>query len=344
MRFALVAVMCLGTVGCMEAVQAGQEDRAVRAVNGRGLAAVLVGLGQETVHAPPAAHEKAGPSLNEELRSPPQIEESRSESPRTVGITPQPAPAVLERRQVLAFVRNRPVQRCDGRRCTFDASERDACAGLTREFEALRGTGWKVEATGGHVHVVDIDAWPDAARQWGVTTAPTFVLSVNRRPAERVSGALSARQIAAFYSTGATGVATFPPHERWRSALPAHVAERVSNEVEADVLQLPTMRINLLGQALEFVDSRESRLNRWFSVAFRSGSVKHSGSSVTFSAPPELRLHVTETGAGVLLDSLQSIEFTPTGANLHLVRLGSIPIRVTGGRSRERSHEAGNRE
>jgi hypothetical protein len=312
----------------MDTVQAGPRESEV---NGRGLAAVLVGLAQDEVHVP---KDGASASPVAELHAPPVVDDSRSDA-RPVEITPHPAPLVRERRQVLAFVRSRPVQRCDGRRCTLDASERDACAGLEHEFETLRRANWKVAATGGHVHVVDIDAWPDAARQWGVTSAPTFVLSVNRRAAESITGPLSARQIADFYTTGGGQTRMSPPREHWRSALPAAIAAQVSTDVEADVLQLPTTRINLLGQAIEFVDSRESRLNRWFSVAFRSGSIRHSGSAVTFSSPPELRIHFTETGAGMLLDSLRSIEFTSTGANLHLTRLGSIPVRVTGSRSAE---------
>ena len=331
MRCALFVVICLGSLGCMETVQAEPRQTAV---NGRGLAAVLVGLAQDEVRAPQGSQPQSATARPlAELHSPPVVDEQRSDAPRPVEITPRPAPLLPERRQVLAFVRSRPVQRCDGRRCTLDASERDTCAGLEQEFETLRRANWKVAATGGHVHVVDIDVWPDAARQWGVTAAPTFVLSVNGRPVERRTGALSARQLTDFYGSGANPARVFPHREQWRSALPAGIAAQVSTDVEADALQLPTTRINLLGQAIEFVDSRESRLNRWFSVAFRSGSIRHSGSAVTFSSPPELRIHFTEAGAGLLLDSLQSIEFTATGANLHLTRLGSIPVRVTGGRA-----------
>lgn len=326
----VLTLLCLSSCGCMEPALAADQP-AVQAQQSSPVAAdVLVAterLKFEQDSQPVLPDDLGG--NKQALPPPPQIGPGVTHPPYVPGPSPSPLPVVQERRQILAFVRTRPVQRCDGRRCTFDTSERDACAGLPAVWDSLRKSGWEVRANGGHVHTVDIDEHPEAAKQWGVQKCPTLILTVNRQPHARFEtdgSTMTAPEITRFYSEGSA--TTFRPREQWRSMLPRGTPADVSTDTE-EAISLPTTRINLAGQAIEFIDSKESRLNRWFSVVFRAGNIKHQGNSVVFSAPPEMRLHFTEGGAGVRLDSLKSIEFVPGGANLHL-SIGVIPFRVRG--------------
>jgi hypothetical protein len=116
--------------------------------------------------------------------------------------------------------------------------------------------------------------------------------------------------------------------EAWRSSIPQGFGAQVSTVAESGALELPKMAVNVRGQSLDILEAKAARVNRWFSVGFKPGKITHAGSKVSFGSAPEVRFHAFQNGAGVVLDSLQSIEFSAGQVHLNCARLGRISFTV----------------
>lgn len=220
-----------------------------------------------------------------------------------------------------------------------DTSWCTPCRREAPELDTLERDGMKIgKSEGMDVKIIEAKEQTrgvqhaDWHRQFNITALPTFVLLVDGVETDRKVGFLTAAQIREFYGSVAPEVATQRPFaDPWRQELMRkHGRQAVSahTNLDAETVALPTTVLHLKEQSVQFSDSRESRLNRWFSVSFGAGTVSHNGSTVEFSNPPELRFHLFESGRGEVLDSLKAIEFVSGGAKLHLTRFGSINFRV----------------
>jgi hypothetical protein len=230
----------------------------------------------------------------------------------------------------------------------FTAASCAPCVLAEREINRfnsppMNASRWSVgdwePGTKRHIHIVRWEKSRDQFELYGVNATPTYVMTVDGKEIGRREGRQTAEQVEQWirvrYSllVNAPEVATQRPFaEPWRQELlRKHGRQAIGahTDLETAMVALPETRINLRQQCVEFSGpSRVSQLNRWFSVSFGAGNVSHSGSTVEFSNPPELRFHLFKDRAGEKLDSLKAIEFVDGGVSFDLVRFGRLKFKV----------------
>lgn len=313
--FAVVAVAVSSCSGC--AAPAAADDSRVKSAAEAGIDALGDDKPQESA-APPA-----------ELPAEPAQEPVKYFPPEDPAPAPYPLPTT---RRVLCFT--------DPQTCA-------PCVREEPEFAAMRQAGWSIStAERQHIKIVNLREHHDWHRQYQVTALPTFVLLIDGQEADRHVGFLDRWQLDAFWRnlpgyeqananspqpTPAPEVAqTRPFSEPWRAQLPWHIRQSVHTNLDVATVALPTTRINLRSQSVEFSgEPVRSRLNRWFSVSFGPGEVSHEGTTVKFSSPPELHFHLLDDGRkGVRLDSLEAIELNSGKIGLRMQRFGLIEFKV----------------